>query len=622
MKSTTLQLLLDEASRKRLTLVIGNDLPLNSNDLPHNARLAVQLAQRYQLPMEPPPALFQVTQRAGRTRYGDIIRFLGEQLATVGKPIQSIEMMLASLDLPRLITTRYDDRIERAFDQIGRPLQVLVSNANAALQQDNASSLLKLYGDLRQPESLTLSADDLADLPESKRSLFRLLEAAFHGTILFLGCNLEDDAFLTLWREVTRRLGRLAPVAYAALGRPLETAEKISWRDRNIELLPDTAFDLLQQLTQHLPGSNGNDPPLPAIIDDALPPPVTSYDTFILDLSWSDDSGLTVRVLASPAGNATATLWSDELRRGDFVLDNANSLRLIDSQIGDLLMPAPVGERWAASLAMAQSTGKGLRLQLNIHDPMLADVGWEAARIADSWPGLRPQTPIVRYVMAERPIERLRVDGPLRLLAIIMDSGALGLQPLDVAQERAAIASALQPLVDRGAMRISWLEGLVTRTTLLDTLRRVQPHLLHFVGHGIYDEQTQMGSLALARIHPAQNASEDLINATELGILLDGSSVRLAVINACNSAHAAGGVAESIVRHALPAALGMQAAIADTVAVEFAGIFYRALADRWPVDAAVSEARRLLALTLGLESTGWALPVLSMRTEDGVLFGD
>jgi hypothetical protein len=64
----------------------------------------------------------------------------------------------------------------------------------------------------------------------------------------------------------------------------------------------------------------------------------------------------------------------------------------------------------------------------------------------------------------------------------------------------------------------------------------------------------------------------------------------------------------------------MQASVKDKAAARFAGAFYRALADRWPIDAAVTEGRKDLALEVGLNSPQWAMPVLYMRAPDGQLF--
>ena len=148
----------------------------------------------------------------------------------------------------------------------------------------------------------------------------------------------------------------------------------------------------------------------------------------------------------------------------------------------------------------------------------------------------------------------------------------------------------------------------------------MQPHLLHFVGHGAYDETTRQGSLAFAR-ETGGDVEADWVTTEELAILLDGPNIRFGLFNACQTGRGAGGVAHALVRSSLPAALGMQADLPDSAAIAFAGGFYRALADRWPVDAAVVEGRKFLQGVVGLDAPWWALPVLYMRAEDGRLFG-
>ena len=79
-------------------------------------------------------------------------------------------------------------------------------------------------------------------------------------------------------------------------------------------------------------------------------------------------------------------------------------------------------------------------------------------------------------------------------------------------------------------------------------------------------------------------------------------------------------MAHVLVRSNLPVALGLQADVSDSAAIAFAGAFYRTLADRWPVNAAVAEGRKFAQGVVGLDAPWWALPVLYVRAEDGRLF--
>ena len=88
-------------------------------------------------------------------------------------------------------------------------------------------------------------------------------------------------------------------------------------------------------------------------------------------------------------------------------------------------------------------------------------------------------------------------------------------------------------------------------------------HILHFVGHGVFDESSHAGSLALedARGRP------HLVRGEQLATLLrNHPAMRLAYLNACEGALASGGsvftgVAQTLVQQGVPAAVAMQAEI-------------------------------------------------------------
>jgi pyruvate/2-oxoglutarate dehydrogenase complex dihydrolipoamide acyltransferase (E2) component len=77
------------------------------------------------------------------------------------------------------------------------------------------------------------------------------------------------------------------------------------------------------------------------------------------------------------------------------------------------------------------------------------------------------------------------------------------------------------------------------------------------------------------------------------------------------------GTAATLVRRGIPAVVAMQYQITDEAAIEFSRAFYEALADGWPVDAAVTDARVAVSMDSMLE---WGTPVLYMRSPDGRLF--
>ena len=114
------------------------------------------------------------------------------------------------------------------------------------------------------------------------------------------------------------------------------------------------------------------------------------------------------------------------------------------------------------------------------------------------------------------------------------------------------------------------------------------------------------------------------VGSQYLGMLLhDHESLRVAVLNACEGARTSkrdpfAGSAQTLVQQGIPAVIAMQFEIADDVASTFAHEFYGALADGYPIDAAVTEARKAIFAT-GRE-VEWATPVLYLRAPDGRIF--
>ena len=105
--------------------------------------------------------------------------------------------------------------------------------------------------------------------------------------------------------------------------------------------------------------------------------------------------------------------------------------------------------------------------------------------------------------------------------------------------------------------------------------------------------------------------------------MLDEDSLRLVVLNSCEGARSSrvdpfSGVAASLVHFDIPAVVAMQFEITDRAAVVFGGEFYAALADGYPVDSALAEARK--AIFADQNDVEWGTPVLFMRVADGRIF--
>jgi uncharacterized membrane protein HdeD (DUF308 family) len=286
-----------------------------------------------------------------------------------------------------------------------------------------------------------------------------------------------------------------------------------------------------------------------------------------------------------------------------------------------LLQALLVGEvrtRYAMSLLEARRQNKGLRLKLRIHPPNLARLPWEFLYDPDrdEYLSLSSKTPLVRYLDLHQPVEQLPVSPPLRILGMV--SSPRDLPVLDVEYEKGLVEEAIKGLRTSSLIEMTWLEGQ-TWSDLQEAMWGGPWHVFHFIGHGGFDEASQEGAIALAD----ESGRKHLLGARNLARLLDDHySLRLALLNSCEGARSSvrdafSSTAATLVRRGVPAVVAMQYEITDRAAIAFARVFYRAVADGLPVDAAVAAGRTAVSMDSALE---WGTPVLYMRSPDGRIF--
>ncbi len=342
------------------------------------------------------------------------------------------------------------------------------------------------------------------------------------------------------------------------------------------------------------------------------------------------------RVLNSPAGQAVIdfSLPFTELELENFLLKFGRprrGMRFVGSpemdaakSFGKRLFEAVFSSQvygcLRSSIDRAHSQEAGLRLRLRLTEtPELIDLPWEYLYnpSLNRFLSLSIETPIVRYLELPESIQPLRVMPPLRILVMI--SSPYNYAQLNVAQEWKNLKKAVSELENKGLVVLEQMEN-PTLSALKKHLRKEEYHIFHFIGHGKFDKQNQDGVLIL---EDEEKRGRE-VSAHTLGTLLHNRpSLRLAVLNACEGARSSrndpfAGTAQSLVQQGIPAVIAMQFEITDEAAIKFAHEFYAAIADGYPVDAALVEARTsIFAEGNDIE---WGTPVLYMRSPDGQIF--
>ena len=287
-------------------------------------------------------------------------------------------------------------------------------------------------------------------------------------------------------------------------------------------------------------------------------------------------------------------------------------------QLFEFAFPPELRAHLAADRQQAAGQGMPLRVRLRVAPAELAALPWEFLYDPGRDEYLCLSTPLVRYLDVLEPRRPLAVVPPLRILTMIARPDEL--DPLDVEHERRRLTDALGPLQSEGRVQLGWVGGQ-TSWDLQDALDSGVWHGFHFIGHGGFDPHSGEGVLALA----ADDGGVDRVGAGDLALLLaEHRSMRLVVLNSCDTARASAGdrfssTASVLIRRGIPAVVAMQYEISDPAAIVFARGFYTALARQHPVDQAVTRARR--AIKLARRNTlEWATPVLYLRSATGALF--
>lgn len=135
----------------------------------------------------------------------------------------------------------------------------------------------------------------------------------------------------------------------------------------------------------------------------------------------------------------------------------------------------------------------------------------------------------------------------------------------------------------------------VTKADLANRVAATRPHVVHYIGHGRFSEQTGKGSIAL---HAAGGGTcwvdeDDLADR----LCSDDWAPTIVVLHACEGGrneyeyrHA--GLAPSLVRRGVQCVVAMQYPVTNETAVEFSSALYDALAHHQYLDEAVQTARQ------------------------------
>ncbi|MGI8427258.1 MAG: CHAT domain-containing protein [Actinomycetota bacterium] len=269
--------------------------------------------------------------------------------------------------------------------------------------------------------------------------------------------------------------------------------------------------------------------------------------------------------------------------------------------------------------ARARQHNRKLDIVLTSMIPWIAEKPWEFAYDSARRSFLATEEiHMVRNVVTTVPANVIQPgSGPLRIL--VAAAQPVGLRPLSVEHEVDVIRRGFEPLIEAGLVEVEVI-ARATPGMIHGRLSTGKFTVVHFIGHGMFDEAAQRGALFFEDDH----GGESMLGERSVREVFGKRGVKLLFLNSCQSGSGGRavfniGIAQALVSHGLPALVANQYSVLDSSATSFAQHFYWALAQGMSIGQAACEARIAVNYSIRGEIIDWAVPVVYTRDPDMAL---
>jgi hypothetical protein len=243
----------------------------------------------------------------------------------------------------------------------------------------------------------------------------------------------------------------------------------------------------------------------------------------------------------------------------------------------------------------------------------------------------KPAVSVRRRLQKSKQSQAKSFDLPVRILMVISRPDNVGF--LDPRSSAQALLDAIEPLGERVTIEFLYPPTLKALTNRLRDESAPPVHVVHFDGHGVYESHTGLGYLLFENDEHERN----LVNADDLGALLNDTGVPLMLLDACQTAQADqvnpfGSVAAKLIEAGIGSVLAMNYSVLVPATRILTSAFYGALSAGKSIGQAVDTARfamlsdteRFKLYRDGKEETiqlrDWFLPALYQQSIDPVPF--
>jgi HEAT repeat protein len=157
-------------------------------------------------------------------------------------PLTETHRLLANLPLKAIITTNYDNLLERALSQ--RNYVKIVDGREAPLAGQDQVSLIKMHGDLETPSTIIITQKDYDGYPENHRALIQyVMGFLISCNFLFVGYSLNDQSFHIMYAQARSLFEKSMRRSFAIFKNPPPLEVKRLEKESNITVIPVEDYD-------------------------------------------------------------------------------------------------------------------------------------------------------------------------------------------------------------------------------------------------------------------------------------------------------------------------------------------------------------------------------------------
>lgn len=211
-------------------------------------RLAAEIHYSGQALRLPEVAQRYATMHGRRALCDRLIEWLGAPEFPPGP----LHHLLAQLPFTFFITTAQHQLLEQALRAAKRPVTVVIRQEDTAYIDASRATVIKLFGDITQPESLILTEKDHITCFDQSPLLTTVVQATLATrTLLFLEYDLADSELCRLFFQVVRGQSRHKRSAFAVWPKPDENQQRF-WTEENLRFIDSEPVPFLQTVHREL----------------------------------------------------------------------------------------------------------------------------------------------------------------------------------------------------------------------------------------------------------------------------------------------------------------------------------------------------------------------------------